>query len=138
MKGIVVASHGRLAEGIADSAALFFGEQAQFAAVCIHAGENAEDFYKTFLQTVTAVDSGDGVLVLCDILSGTPCNCAVRALASFGDRMDILCGVNLPMVLQALADREAGELDPALLCEQAAAGILDVRAALAADDDEDE
>ena len=137
MKGIVIASHGRLAEGLSDSAKLFFGEQEQFAALCIHSADNADDFYISMKNTITAVDSGSGVLVMCDILSGTPCNCAVRLLEEFQDSLDIICGVNLPMVLQVLTDRASDTLDISAICAEGAAGIMDVKAMLELDMDDD-
>lgn len=138
MKGIVIASHGRLAEGLFDSAKLFFGEQEQFAALCIHGGDNADDFYVSMKNTINAIDSGTGVLVMCDILSGTPCNCAGRLLEEFQDRLDIVCGVNLPMVLQALTDRASDTLDISTICAEGASGIMDIKAILEMDTDDDD
>jgi len=137
MKGIVVASHGRLAEGILDSATLFFGAQEQFFALCIHSGDDADAFCEAMKAAILSADTGSGVIVLCDILSGTPCNCAVRLLEEFQDRLDIVCGVNLPMVLQALADRDSDKMDVAAICEQGSAGILNVKALLEAEPDDE-
>ena len=138
MKGIVISSHGKLAEGILDSAKLFFGEQEQLAALCIQGGDNTDVFYQSLKETINAVDTGDGVLLLCDILAGTPCNCAVSLLEEFQDRLDIACGVNLPMVLQALTDRRVGTPDIAAICGEASAGIMNVKAFLETDTDSDD
>lgn len=137
MKGIVVASHGKMAEGILDSSKLFFGEQGQFIALCISGGESSDEFYELIKSGIEEVDSGDGVIFLCDILFGTPCNCAVRLMDECKDNLDIIAGVNLPMVLHILASRESGMLNIEEICRQGVEGINNIRTVLENEVEED-
>lgn len=130
MKGIVVASHGKMAEGILDSSKLFFGEQEQFIALCINSGESSDEFYELIKSGIKEVDSGDGVIFICDILFGTPCNCAVRLMDEFKDNLDIIAGVNLPMLLHILASRESGTLNIEEICQQGVEGINNIKSIL--------
>jgi len=130
MKGIVVASHGKMAEGILDSSKLFFGEQEQFIALCINSGESSDEFYELIKSGIRKVDSGDGVIFICDILFGTPCNCAVRLMDEFKDNLDIIAGVNLPMILHILANREPGKCNIEEICQQGIEGIKNIKTIL--------
>lgn len=133
MRGIVAVSHGKMAEGILDSSKLFFGEQEQFIALCIDGGESSDEFCELLRSGIKEVDSGDGVIVLCDILFGTPCNCAVRLMEEFKENLDIIAGVNLPMILHILAGRESGSLDVEEICRQGMEGINNVKTILEGD-----
>jgi len=138
MKGIIIASHGEMANGILDTSRLFFGEQPQLKAFCIHEGEDADAFKDQIAAGIKEVDSGDGVIVLCDMLFGTPCNCCARLLGE-GMDFEVITGVNLAMVLQVLATREAGDVSTEDLINQGIDGIKDLKKVLSASsEDEDE
>ncbi len=124
MKGIVIASHGDMAKGILESSKLFFGEQEQLKACCIYGSDSPDDFRETLKTAINEVDTGDGVIVFCDILSGTPSNSAAILMGEGMDNFEVVDGVNMPMVLQALAVREFGELDLNDLAEQGRQGIV--------------
>ena len=113
MKGIVITSHGPMAQGILDTSKLFFGDQPQMVACCLNADDNPDEFVEVLQKAVDEVDTGDGVIVFCDMLFGSPCNCMARIIGEDleNDRIKVLTGVNLAMILQILAVREAGDID---------------------------
>ena len=112
MKGIIIASHGPMAQGILETSRLFFGEQEQMKAFCLFAEDNPDSFIEVLKEGIKEVDTGDGVFVFCDMLFGSPCNCMARIIGEDvqSDKIQLLTGVNLAMILQMLAVRESGEV----------------------------
>ena len=111
MKGVVLVSHGLLAEGMLDAVKMFTGEPEQVIALGLNPGEDIAEFVDRIRQAVDEVDTGDGATIFCDLLYGSPCNCAGalmrdRALA---DRIEILAGANLPMVIEYVTARDEGD-----------------------------
>lgn len=105
MVGVVIITHGDLAEALVTSAAMLVGEGAQMAYASIHPGDDPGDFYARVAQRVEEVDKGDGVVALVDLYGGTPSNTVVRMAAERNIR--VLTGVNLPMVIYAILERTA-------------------------------
>ena len=112
MKGIIITSHGPMAQGILETSRLFFGEQEQMKAFCLSAEDNPDSFVEVLKEGIKEVDTGDGVFVFCDMLFGSPCNCMARIIGEDvqSDKIQLLTGVNLAMILQMLAVRESGEV----------------------------
>ncbi len=112
MKGIIITSHGPMAQGILETSKLFFGEQEQMKAFCLFAEDNPDSFVEVLKEGIKEVDTGDGVFVFCDMLFGSPCNCMARIIGEDvqSDKIQLLTGVNLAMILQMLAVRESGEV----------------------------
>ncbi len=134
MRGIVICSHGPMAQGILETSKLFFGEQAQLTACCLSAEDNPDDFVDVLKKAIEEVDTGDGVFVLCDLLFGSPCNCMARVIGADlqSDRIKVLTGVNLSMILQILSTREAGDPSVEELLNACKEGIGDLNAILKA------
>ena len=134
MKGIVITSHGPMAQGILETSKLFFGEQPQIKACCLSAEDNPDDFVNVLKDAVKEVDTGDGVIVFCDMLFGSPCNCMARIIAEDmeNDKVQVITGVNLAMILQILSVREANDVDVAELLKAGNDGIADLKAILKA------
>ena len=134
MKGIIIASHGNMADGILNTSKLFFGEQPQIKALCLQPNDNPEAFIDVLKEGIKEVDTGDGVIVFCDMLFGSPCNCMTRILAEDFDnpKLDVICGVNLSMILQILAVRENSECSIKELLDAGNKGIVDLRETLKA------
>lgn len=110
MKGIVLATHGKLAEGMLDAVRMFVGDPDQMVAVGLTPSEDMAHFAAAVREAVESVDTGDGVIVFCDLISGTPCNC-VGAL--FRDeknleRVQVITGANLPMLIEYVTSRQYG------------------------------
>lgn len=114
MKGIIITSHGPMAQGILETSKLFFGEQAQMKAYCLSAEDNPDEFVDKLKEGLKEVDSGDGVYVFCDMLFGSPCNSMARIIGEDvnSDKIQLITGVNLAMILQMLATRES--CDPSI------------------------
>lgn len=110
MKGVILASHGKLAEGLLDTLKMFNGEQEQIETLCLLSGDDIAEFVTLIRETIDKINTGDGVIVFCDLLFGSPCNCSSRLLMAeeLKDKIDVITGMNLPMVMEYLACRENG------------------------------
>ncbi len=107
MVGLVVATHGGLADELLRTAQGIVGPLAQCEAVTVGGSSSSMDDARTRLgEAVKRVDTGDGVLVLTDMFGGSPANLALTFL---DDNLEVVTGVNLPMILK-LATARAGEL----------------------------
>ncbi|WP_242346245.1 PTS sugar transporter subunit IIA [Anaeromyxobacter terrae] len=102
MVGLVVATHGSLAEELLRTAEGIVGRLEQSEAVSIGAGSSMEDCRTRLGEAVKRVDTGEGVLVLTDMFGGTPANLALTFL---DDKLEVVTGVNLPMVLKLATAR---------------------------------
>lgn len=132
MQGIIITSHGEMAKGILETSKLFFGEQEQMKAFCLGPNDNPDSFVEVLKEGIKEVDSGDGVIVFCDMLFGSPCNCMSRIIAEDldNDKIQVVTGVNLAMILQVLALRESSPVTAASLMEEGHNGIADLKAVL--------
>ncbi|MCB9779028.1 MAG: PTS sugar transporter subunit IIA [Alphaproteobacteria bacterium] len=109
MIGVVVATHCRVASALAEAAEVVLGPQEGLAAADLHAELDEEAAWGTLRDAVASVEADEGVLVLVDMLGGTPSNLAMALLAEA--RIEVVTGVNLPMVLRALQHREGRDLE---------------------------
>jgi len=99
MVGLVIAAHGHLAEELVATAEQIVGTLTLTATCSIEPGASPEVIREQMRRAVAAVDTGDGVLVLADLFGGTPCNQGLTLTREH--RLEVLTGVNLPMVLKA-------------------------------------
>jgi PTS system mannose-specific IIA component len=113
MVGLVVATHGRLAEELLRTAEGIVGPLERCEAVSIGAGLSMEDCRARLGDAIRRVNAGDGVIVLTDMFGGTPANLALTFL---DDGLEVVTGVNLPMVLK-LATARADNLTLAAAAE---------------------
>lgn len=102
MIGIVIASHGKFAEGMYDALIMFSGEINQIECVSLNPDENLVDFSKRIKSAIDNVDSGDGAIVFCDLLYGTPSNVAASLLndENYKNRVEVISGINLATILE--------------------------------------
>ena len=114
MVGLVIATHGRLAEELLRTAEGIVGPLEQSEAVTVAADVSMDDARARLGEAVRRVDSGDGTLVLTDMFGGTPANLALTFL---DEKVEVVTGVNLPMILklstaraESLGLRAAAEL----------------------------
>jgi PTS system mannose-specific IIA component len=98
MIGLVLVSHGRLAEELRKAMEHVVGPQAGVATVCINPDDTLEACREEIRASIARVDQGDGVVVLTDILGGTPSNLAFQL--SDPRRVEVIAGVNLPMLVK--------------------------------------
>ncbi|MCP3168415.1 PTS sugar transporter subunit IIA [Myxococcus sp. CA051A] len=99
MVGLVVASHGRLAEELVSTAEQIVGKLPAVATCNIEPGTPVEDIRAKMKQAVSRVDTGDGVIILADLFGGTPCKESLMMCQRMN--LEVLAGVNLPMLLKA-------------------------------------
>ena len=132
MKGIIIASHGRLAEGMLDTLQIFSGEQEQVKALCLLPEEDIQAFLGKIQNALQEVDSGEGAIIFCDLLFGTPCNCSARILSDSTnkEKISVITGMNLPMIMEYMGARETG-MERDALVETGRAGIVDFNQMLA-------
>jgi PTS system mannose-specific IIA component len=105
MVGVVVVTHGQLAEELIRTAQGVCGELVQCRAVSVGAASGMEDARAQLAEAIRAVDTGDGVLVLTDMFGGSPANLALTFL---DDRIEVVTGVNLPMLMKLSTCRTEG------------------------------
>lgn len=118
MIGLVIVTHGRLAEEFVAVMEHVTGPQERVAAVCIGPGDDMEARRREILSCVAKVDGGAGVLVLTDMFGGTPSNLAISV--SGGARVEVVAGVNVPMLIALSQARRGGDLHAAALAAQEA------------------
>ena len=108
MVGVLVATHGRLADEFLNSAAMLVGEGEQLESVCVLPGQSPDDFRDQVEEKLARLDSGEGVVALVDITGGTPNNTIYRVKMEKNLNVRIVTGVNLPMVMFSVLDRFDG------------------------------
>ncbi|HEX2311299.1 MAG TPA: PTS sugar transporter subunit IIA [Vicinamibacterales bacterium] len=108
MIGVVVVTHGQLAAELVNAAETIVGDLPRFAAVSIGWHDTVELARDEIAQAVARVDVGHGVIVLTDMFGGTPSNLAITFLAD--GRIEVITGVNLPMLLKLAGAREVTDL----------------------------
>ncbi|ANZ61514.1 PTS mannose transporter subunit IIA [Secundilactobacillus paracollinoides] len=106
MIAMIVASHGDFASGILQSATMIFGAQTKVTAVTFQASEGPADLKQKYEQALAEFDADDQVLFLVDLWGGTPFNVASQLVAQSPERMALLTGLNLPMMIDAYTLRE--------------------------------
>jgi PTS system mannose-specific IIA component len=97
MIGLVLVTHGRLAEELRLAMEHVVGPQRAVATVCIGPEDDMEGRRSDIRESIGAVDQGDGVVLLTDILGGTPSN---LALSLSNGKVKVIAGVNLPMLVK--------------------------------------
>ncbi|MCK9991903.1 MAG: mannose PTS system EIIA component [Alphaproteobacteria bacterium] len=112
MIGLVVVTHGRLAEEFIAAMEHVVGPQAQTRAVCIAPDDDMELRRADIVAAVEAVDKGNGVIVLTDMFGGTPSNLAISILKQAN--VEVLAGINLPMLIKLASVRVSCPLDQAV------------------------
>jgi PTS system mannose-specific IIA component len=104
MIGIVIVTHSQLGDALIDASQLIIGERLEaVAAVSIDIQESAKTLRKKIADGVKSVDQRHGVIILTDMFGGTPSNLSYTFLEE--GRIEVLSGVNLPIVIKALNSR---------------------------------
>jgi PTS system mannose-specific IIA component len=105
MIGVVIATHGRLAEEALAAVQGIVGPLPRTRAVAVSSAIPLDAAREAIEGAIREVEDGDGVLVLTDMLGGTPAN---LALGFLGERVEVVTGVNLPMLLKLSTCRTPG------------------------------
>ena len=144
MKYLVLVSHGGLAEGLKSSLAMFAGDKIdQVIAVGLKEGKSVDDFAHDFGQALAPLTDEDSVLVLADIVGGSPLTTAATVLDEQGKLSTalILGGMNLTMALTAVVMKdmmEGADLAQVILSEASTALQEFALAPVEGDDDEED
>jgi PTS system mannose-specific IIA component len=117
MIGLVLVTHGRLAEELRRAMEHVVGPQRNVATVCIGPEDDVESCRAEVSKRVTEVDEGDGVVLLTDMFGGTPSNLAT---AHLGRNVEVIAGVNLPLLVKLAKVRGSEPLAEAVDHAQAA------------------
>ena len=99
MVGLVVATHGRLAAEMVATAEQIVGRVEAAATVSLEPGAGPQEIREKMRAAVDSVDQGDGVIIMADLFGGTPCKESLMLCQ--GGKLEVLAGVNLPMLLKA-------------------------------------
>ena len=108
MIGVVVVTHGQLATELLNAAETIVGELPQFAAVSIGWHDDVEQAREEIARAIARLEAEHGVIVLTDMFGGTPSNLAITLLEE--GRVEVVTGVNLPMLIKLAGLKEAGDL----------------------------
>ncbi len=103
MVGIILASHGKFAEGIFQSGSMIFGDQANVKACTLMPSEGPDDIRRKMEEAIAGFENQDEVLFLVDLWGGTPFNQASALLNGHEDKWAIVTGLNLPMLIETYA-----------------------------------
>jgi PTS system mannose-specific IIA component len=110
MIGIVIVTHCQLGEALIGAAEFIIGSQpGSLESVSIDLNENAEKLRDKISQGIKNVKGQEGVLILTDMFGGTPSNLSYSFLEE--GRIEVLSGVNLPILIQAVSMRKKMKLD---------------------------
>ena len=112
MIGLVLVTHGRLAEEFRNAVEHVVGPQENFESVAIGADDDMERRRQDIGEAVARVDNGSGVVVLTDMFGGTPSNLAISVMES--GHIEVIAGMNLPMLIKLSSVRKTGDLASAV------------------------
>jgi len=118
MIGVVLVTHGRLAIEFRAALEHVVGPQQQIEAITIGPDDDVEQCRKNIVDAVKRVDSGQGVAILTDMFGGTPSNLAISVMSQ--PKVEVLAGINLPMLIKLAKARETCPLEQAVAAAQEA------------------
>lgn len=104
MIGMILVTHGNLAEEFVNAMVHVVGDQSSVATICIGPNDDMERRRSEIAEAIVAVDSGDGVIILTDLFGGTPSNLAISLMEA--GRVEVIAGINLPMLIRLAKARE--------------------------------
>ena len=116
MIGMVLVTHGHLATEFRASLEPVGGPQRAIATVTIGPDDDMEARRQEIVDAVALVDAGQGVVLLTDMFGGTPSNLAISVMA--GSNVEVVAGINLPMLIKLASVREIASLDQAVVQAQ--------------------
>jgi PTS system mannose-specific IIA component len=112
MIGLVIVTHGQLAESFRTAVEHVVGPQQNIATICIETQDNMEQRREDIVVAIDQVSKGKGVVVLTDMFGGTPSNLAISIMSQ--KQIEVLAGVNLPMLVKLVSVRDKLPLNDAV------------------------
>jgi PTS system mannose-specific IIA component len=111
MIGLILVTHGKLAEEFVNAMQHVVGRQEAVATVCIGPNDDMEARRREIADAVKAVDGGSGVIILTDLFGGTPSNLAISLMEA--GKVEVIAGINLPMLIRLAKARTCMTLQKA-------------------------
>lgn len=118
MIGLILVTHGRLAEHFIDAMEHVVGGQQAVATICIGPNDDMEQRRQDIADAIAEVDSGKGAIILTDLFGGTPSNLAISLLDA--GRIEVIAGINLPMLIRLAGARRTMDVVDAVHAAQQA------------------
>jgi mannose PTS system EIIA component len=118
MIGLILVTHGRLAEYFVEAMEHVVGGQEAVATICIGPSDDMEQRRQDIADAIAAVDTGSGAIILTDLFGGTPSNLAISLLDA--GRIEVIAGINLPMLIRLAGARKTMNVVDAVHAAQAA------------------
>ncbi len=112
MIGLILVTHGRLADQFVEAMEHVVGPQPAVATICIAPDDDMEQRRSEIAKAIRVVDSGAGVIILTDLFGGTPSNLAISLLDA--GRVEVIAGINLPMLIRLAGARKAMDVSAAV------------------------
>lgn len=104
MIGLILVTHGRLADQFVEAMEHVVGEQSGIKTVCIGPNDDMEQRREEIAAAITEVNVGSGVIILTDLFGGTPSNLAISLLDT--GHIEVIAGINLPMLIRLAGARK--------------------------------
>lgn len=98
MIGMILVTHGNLAEEFVHAMEHVVGHQDAVATVCIGPNDDMELRRREIADAIARVDSGEGAIILTDLFGGTPSNLAISLMKT--GQVEVIAGINLPMLIR--------------------------------------
>lgn len=111
MIGMILVTHGRLADEFVHAMQHVVGRQDAVATICIGPNDDMEVRRRDIADAIQAVDSGQGVIILTDLFGGTPSNLAISLMQA--GKVEVIAGINLPMLIRLAKARTCMTLQKA-------------------------
>ena len=118
MIGMILVTHGSLAETFIDAMEHVVGPQENVAPICIGPNDDMERRRKDIADAIARVDTGEGAIILTDLFGGTPSNLAISLLEA--GRTEVIAGINLPMLIRLAGARQSMSVTDAVHAAQTA------------------
>jgi PTS system mannose-specific IIA component len=112
MIGLVIVTHGGLAKEFRAALEHIHGPQEKMDVISIGPDDDMETRRDDILAAIKRVDNGDGVILLTDMFGGTPSNLAISVMEDA--KVEVIAGVNLPMLIKLASVRGESSLDEAI------------------------
>ncbi|MCX8476185.1 MAG: PTS sugar transporter subunit IIA [Sphingomonas sp.] len=112
MIGLVLVTHGRLAEEFVVAMEHVVGKQERIESICIGPDDDMESRRADIAEAIRNVDEGRGVIVLSDLFGGTPSNLAISLMEA--GRIEVIAGINLPMLIRLGSARKTMKVTEAV------------------------
>lgn len=130
MIGILVAGHGKFAEGLIDNSKLIVGNQENIDFASLNSGDSVDEFDEIVSEKIIKLLDKDGLIIFTDIYGATPFNSCCRVISNkdVDDNVKIISGVSVPMLITAILERSGNNLEELkkLIIESGKEGIKEV------------